>query len=320
MGSFAEFGWAWNLKPSAAIVGSPKAAIPSAEFVESFLIFLYGATNVFLEHLGGWGGEWSAGDLEHVSIAVMLFGGGLCGMLVESRTIRDPLTSPTMSLPKMSSTETSVEFWQTPKTYGFSTNPLPGIVILLLGLMMSSYHRSSTIATMLHIQWGTLLMGAALARGVTYPLLHLAPPASYLPSRPPSEFVVAFCFISGGLIFMASNHDMIASMEAHDLDAMFTFTVLMGASTFLMAWTITILAVKGWSVARYRESQLGYSNANWSGSKSIFTLAVQHILFMKIPAHGDKIPGVIQFGFKCNNVVKILSAFLWKFLVRASNN
>lgn len=77
MGSFADFGWAWNVKPSSDIVGSRKAAVPSAEFVESFLIFFYGSTNVFLEHLAQSGGEWSATDLEHVSIAVMFFGGGL---------------------------------------------------------------------------------------------------------------------------------------------------------------------------------------------------------------------------------------------------
>lgn len=77
MGCFAEFGWAWNVKPSRSQVGRWKHRIPSAEFVESFVIFLYGCTNVFLEHLAAWGGAWSAQDLEHVSISVMFFGGGL---------------------------------------------------------------------------------------------------------------------------------------------------------------------------------------------------------------------------------------------------
>lgn len=50
---------------------------PSAEFVESSLIFIYGATNVFLEHLAAWGDKWSAQDLEHISITIMFIGGGL---------------------------------------------------------------------------------------------------------------------------------------------------------------------------------------------------------------------------------------------------
>lgn len=59
----------------------PKSAsqrwTPSAEFCESFLIFFYGIANIFLEHLGGWGGEWTAQDLEHISITVLFIGGGL---------------------------------------------------------------------------------------------------------------------------------------------------------------------------------------------------------------------------------------------------
>jgi hypothetical protein len=77
MGAFADFGWAWNVKPPKEIVGRRRAAIPSAEFVESFVIWLYGCTNVFLEHLAAWGDAWTAQDLEHVSISVMFFGGGL---------------------------------------------------------------------------------------------------------------------------------------------------------------------------------------------------------------------------------------------------
>ena len=77
MGCFADLGWAWNIKPSRAEVGSWKASLPSAEFVESFVIWLYGTTNVFLEHLAAWGGAWTAQDLEHVSISIMFFGGGL---------------------------------------------------------------------------------------------------------------------------------------------------------------------------------------------------------------------------------------------------
>lgn len=77
MGCFADLGWAWNIKPSRDMVGRWRARVPSGEFTESFVIFLYGASNVFLEHLAAWGEAWTAQDLEHVSISVMFFGGGL---------------------------------------------------------------------------------------------------------------------------------------------------------------------------------------------------------------------------------------------------
>jgi hypothetical protein len=72
-GAFAEVGWAWNIRPKP----QHQRWRPTAEFTESFLIFFYGSTNIFMEHLGGAGGAWSAQDLEHLAITVLFIGGGL---------------------------------------------------------------------------------------------------------------------------------------------------------------------------------------------------------------------------------------------------
>jgi len=72
MGTFADFGWAWNAKVTREEQRRQTRGIPSAEFTESFVIWLYGVTNVFLEHLAAWGKPWTAGDLEHVSISFIL--------------------------------------------------------------------------------------------------------------------------------------------------------------------------------------------------------------------------------------------------------
>ena len=248
MGCFAEYGWAWNVRPPVGVVSSRQARVPSAEFVESFVIFLYGSTNVFLEHLAAWGKAWSPMDLEHLSITIMFFGGGLCGMLIESTKVRDLLNSVILSSPAGRGPQTIREKLTPPKTYAHSMNPFPGLIILLLGLMMSAHHQHSMVSTMIHKQWGTLFIGFALARAVTYILTYISPPVSYLPSRPPSELISAFCLISGGLIFMASNRNTVDSLEAHGIHAMFPFTVVMGFTAFLMAWTIIVLAIKGWAV------------------------------------------------------------------------
>jgi Protein of unknown function (Ytp1) len=129
-------------------------------------------------------------------------------------------------------------------------NPLPALVILLLGVMMSSHHQDSMVSTAVHKQWGTLLVGFALARAVTYVLFFISPPTSHFPSRPPSELVAAFCLISGGLIFMASTKGVIRVMEEHHLMAMFVFTVCMGLTAFLMAYEMVVLAIKGWAIRR----------------------------------------------------------------------
>ncbi|CAL5874403.1 uncharacterized protein PFLUO_LOCUS8699 [Penicillium psychrofluorescens] len=247
VGSWADLGWAWNKKPPAAIVGSWKSKIPSGEFTESFVIWLYGASNVFLEHLSRWGEPWSATDLEHVSISVMFFGGGLCGMLFESKRIREWLNSTLLRSPVHGSRD---EAWQAPKSQGVPLNPMPALVILLLGMMMGSHHQDSMTSTMVHKQWGNMLVGFALARGMTYLLLFLKPPSSYLPARPPTEIVAAFCLISGGLIFMLSTRNVIEAMEFYQVDAMFTFTVGMGFTAFVMALEVLAIALKAWAIKR----------------------------------------------------------------------
>jgi hypothetical protein len=37
-------------------------------------------------------------------------------------------------------------------------------------------------------------------------------------------------------------------MELNHLDAMFVFTVTMGLVTFMMAWIIVVIAIKGWAM------------------------------------------------------------------------
>lgn len=246
-GCFADIGWAWNIKPS-------KSNKPSAEFVESLLIFFYGSTNVFLEHLAAWGNAWSAQDLEHISITIMFFGGGLCGMLIESSRVRDLLNTVQQVGQPHSYHPEGQSALEPPKSYRFSMNPLPALVVLLLGMMMSSHHQESMVSTMIHKQWGTLLVGAAFARALTYVIFYLAPPTSMLPGRPPSELITAFCLMAGGFVFMASAKDIVQTMELYGMDAMFVFTVAMGLITFLMAWIILVIAIKGWAIRRENRS------------------------------------------------------------------
>ncbi|KAL4777948.1 hypothetical protein BJX76DRAFT_363202, partial [Aspergillus varians] len=204
MGCWADLGWAWNVKPPRAIVGW-KSNIRSGEFTESAVIFSYGISNVFLEHLNGWGKAWTATDFEHVSIAILFLGGGLCGMLFESKRVKGWLNSTVLRSPEhLEVRGAGNSNWRVPDTQEVSLNPMPALVILLLGMMMGSHHQSSMVSSMVHKQWGNMLIGFALARGVTYVMMYLKPPTSYLPSRPPTEIVAAFCLMSGGLIFMLS--------------------------------------------------------------------------------------------------------------------
>lgn len=128
-------------------------------------------------------------------------------MLAESKRIREWINKtalPAPEHPELHYAQTDPEELEPPKTQGVSLNPMPALVILLLGVMMSSHHQDSVVSTMVHSQWGMLLVGFSISRAVTYVLLYLNPPSSLLPGRPPTELVASFCLISGGIIFMLS--------------------------------------------------------------------------------------------------------------------
>lgn len=137
-------------------------------------------------------------------------------MLIESTRIRKLLNTNIESVEPRYSPEDGQEAPERsehPDTYEFSINPIPALVILLLGIMMSSHQQTTMIASMVHKQWGNLLTGASVARFLTYGLVFLRPPRSIFPSRPPTELLSSFGLIAGGIIFMAS----VCRLSAHVL-------------------------------------------------------------------------------------------------------
>jgi hypothetical protein len=126
-------------------------------------------------------------------------------MLVESTRIRELLNvTTTEALLYDTYSDEGLSEKKGPTAHEFSMNPIPALVILLVGLMMGSHHQKSMISTMIHEQWGNLLVGAAFARGLTYLAFFIRPPTSALPSRPPTELLTSFGLIAGGIMFMAS--------------------------------------------------------------------------------------------------------------------
>jgi hypothetical protein len=172
-------------------------------------------------------------------------------MLIESISIRDLLnTTVAEATQQVYDDEEREMVLEEPRTYSFSTNPIPALVILLLGIMMSSHTQQSMISSMVHKQWGNLLTGASFARGFSYVLTYLRPPTSVLPSRPPTELLTSFGLMAGGIIFMASSGDTVLGMINQKLDAMFMYTVTMGLIGLFMAWEIILIAIKGWAVRK----------------------------------------------------------------------
>lgn len=169
-------------------------------------------------------------------------------MLIDSKKVRELLI--TSALYDEDHISHSVDQREEPKSYSVSLNPMPSLVILFLGVMMSSHHQSSMLSTMVHKQWGTMFVGFSMARAVTYVLIYLSPPTSRLPARPPSEIITSFCLTAGGITFIISNSDTVAALESFGLDTMATFVVTIGSTALTMARAVLNIALKGWAFRR----------------------------------------------------------------------
>lgn len=258
-GAFRQKGWAWNHvfvtagRQSSALSRWFSVGTWTMEMVESALILFYGSTNIFLEHLSNPGGEWSAKDLQHVSIAFIFIGCGLCGVLLE-RKLADWRQQRAVETLRQVADEKMVSAVQNANP-GFSPNPFPLVTIFWMGYLMSQHDQESQLATDIHKQWGNMFVYACAFRIITYLFFLLAPVnknSITKPQMPMSELVVAFGLIAGGLIFMESCSPIVHSMEYYGYTPMFSLNLTLGVVTLIMAWEMTIFTFKDHVMKRGR--------------------------------------------------------------------
>ncbi|KAG0705523.1 hypothetical protein DFH29DRAFT_906953 [Suillus ampliporus] len=240
LGSFSELGWAWNISPTGGHI--------SAEFVESFVIFLYGITNTWMERFGVHSGDpYTTKQVQHISIAVMFWFAGLVGMGIESKRIRGWLAaSAAAALDPVDASR----IWE-PPSYRGSFNPFPALVIGVTGAAMSAHAQTYLFQVQIHKLWGWLLLGFSVLRCFTYFFVWLGPPRSILPSRPPTEALGSFFLACGGLMFLFSTEEVtIAAMRKGRDDMMMFLNVAVAITCFAFCWTFCVVAMKGWLKSR----------------------------------------------------------------------
>ncbi|CCH42007.1 putative membrane protein [Wickerhamomyces ciferrii] len=209
------------------------------EFYESFLIFFYGTTNVFLEHLASEDGTWTAKDLQHASIAFMFIGSGLCGLITEhvlSEWRFNQVLSNTSINPAAIHAGSP----------GYSPNPFPVFTIFWTGILMSQHAQASETSTLIHMQWGYLLSFGSFFRLLTFILLMLVPNKNLTPARPFTELITSFALICGGFIFMQSTDQIVEALEYRGLTSMFILNVNVGIVALVMGWEMLLMVWKYW--------------------------------------------------------------------------
>ena len=220
---------------------SSNRIIYSFEAIESFLIFFYGSTNVFLEHLASPGGAWTPKDLQHVSIAFMYIGAGLCGLITEIK-----LSNWKKSLFYSNNENLINNSSNLMISTGFTPNPFPVFTIFWTGLLMSKHAQASQLSTDVHVQWGSLLTYGSFFRILTFLLMTFHPIKNNLfkPTKPLTELITSFCLLCGGMVFMESTDQVIEALAYRGLTPMFTINVSVGIISLIMAWIMIIFSVK----------------------------------------------------------------------------
>lgn len=262
-GAFRNKGWAWNhrfvtVKRAAdRWLRLQSSGLWTMEFVESALILFYGSTNVFLEHLSGSGGPWTAKDLQHASIAFIYIGCGLCGVLVERKLSSWRFQKALDNLSYVADSKTTSDIVKA--TPGFSPNPFPILTIYWTGIIMSKHEQASPLSTEIHIQWGNMFVMACVFRLVSYLYCAWAPAntrALTRPLGPMTELVVSFCLLCGGMVFMESTDPVIHLLEYYGCTSMFTLNVSVGLVALVMAWELGVFAIKDALVRRMSSQKL----------------------------------------------------------------
>ncbi|TFK75059.1 hypothetical protein BDN72DRAFT_955393 [Pluteus cervinus] len=100
----------------------------SPEWWDSWVIMLWGIVNTFTEHRGS---TWSMKDMQHTSLGVLWWAGGILGIFLARKGDR---------------------------------NIVPGIIIILTGWAMSDHEQAMMISTKVHSLFGYTLMAAGLTR------------------------------------------------------------------------------------------------------------------------------------------------------------
>ncbi|KAJ7851271.1 hypothetical protein B0H14DRAFT_3866382 [Mycena olivaceomarginata] len=245
LGWSSERGWAWNRAPS--------AGYPTPEMVESTVIFLYGATNTWMERFSANPGDpFTIKQIQHIGIAVMFWFAGSVGMAIESKTVRKWLSilgaDPSESV---SEPEDHTSF-----------NPVPALVISITGAVMGAHFQTYLFQVQIHALWGNLLVAFGLLRCLTYFFLWVAPVRSTLPSRPPTELLGSFFLTCGGLSFMFSTEEVTLMAMRRGRDGIMMFAITAVAITFLaFNWTIGVVGFHGWLKTRTTRSALYPSSA-----------------------------------------------------------
>ncbi|KAI9504222.1 hypothetical protein BX070DRAFT_176855, partial [Coemansia spiralis] len=161
----------------------------SPELYDSVTIMVWGLFNTFTEH--GFIEEahgWSHKDLQHTSLGVIWF----CGGLLSSYMLR--------------------------KAGPSDRSMFPAIILIFTGCAMGSHEQDTEFSTRVHFVFGLSLVLAGLTRCVEIMLITTGLIRTDRKEPNPFQYIPVFFLCHSGMMFMSANKQSVAAMENIGID------------------------------------------------------------------------------------------------------
>ncbi|GAA6038195.1 hypothetical protein JCM8097_005788 [Rhodosporidiobolus ruineniae] len=175
----------------------------SQEYLDSWVIMLWGIVNTFTEHnfLKPGQSSWNHKDLQHTSLGVLWWAGGGLGIFLSRNRKR---------------------------------SVVPALIIAMTGYAMANHGQSLEFSTTVHKFFGAALMAAGAARIVEICfVLRDSPTPEVTDTTGPSSFqhLTPFLLVLAGLTFMSATEEQMAWLAGSIMDST-TYSILLFSGSF----------------------------------------------------------------------------------------
>ncbi|KAJ2718537.1 hypothetical protein GGI07_005709 [Coemansia sp. Benny D115] len=204
----------------------------SPELYDSAMIMVWGLFNTFTEH--GFiekAHGWSHKDLQHTSLGVIWFCGGLLS---------------TYMLRKSGPTDRSM---------------FPSIILVFTGCAMASHEQDTQFSTQVHFVFGLSLVLAGLTRCVEILLITTGLIRSRKGEPNPFQYIPVFFLCHSGMMFMAANRENVTSMLNMGID-IGTFSLGYLSITFLLFFYAYFLMQLFSELGKHADKQVSLPTAS----------------------------------------------------------
>ncbi|KAI8824009.1 uncharacterized protein EV422DRAFT_549968 [Fimicolochytrium jonesii] len=179
----------------------------SQEFIDSFVLMVWGIVNTFTEH--GWGTPWSHKDMQHTSMGIVWWASGALSLFL-SRNGRRSI--------------------------------FPGIILIFTGYSFFTHAQSLEFSAKLHAAFGGTLMLAGLTRVIEISFILRDAPADSANVRS-FQHIPPFLLTVSGTMFMTVTEEQLALINGIGVDHSTYILLQITIASLTYLWVNALISV-----------------------------------------------------------------------------